>query len=43
MTQYEIDEACDECNQDCYKCKAREECDTCPIDEEELLNSLDEW
>lgn len=43
MTNYEIDEACDNCGQDCYRCEARDECDMCPIDNEELLNSLNVW
>lgn len=41
MEYYELDEACEECGQDCNRCKARDECDNCQADYEELLSGLD--
>ncbi|RHO99269.1 hypothetical protein DW019_01575 [Clostridium sp. AF37-5] len=37
LTEYEIDNICDENEQDCYNCETRDECDMCPLDYEALL------
>lgn len=43
MEYYEIDDACESCGHDCTKCKAKDECENCSVDYDELLNGLDEW
>lgn len=34
MTEHEIEKICDECGHNCYKYKARNECEECPLDHE---------
>ncbi|MGN0735228.1 MAG: hypothetical protein ACI4LP_05345 [Anaerovoracaceae bacterium] len=42
-TNYEMDEECDRVNGNCNKCKFSNWCENNKMDQEELLNSLEEW